>query len=87
LVVGEIMAHANELVIDLDAEDVGRIAQWAEIARRAGKGKVQLKLVVSFNYENMRILILTGQIPQEDVPKIMAENPDFAEWYKQQGHI
>ncbi|HEU0016960.1 MAG TPA: hypothetical protein VFQ31_01165 [Methyloceanibacter sp.] len=81
------MAHANELVIDLDAEDVGRIAQWAEIARRAGRGKVQLKLVVSFNYENMRILILTGQIPQEDVPKIMAENPDFAEWYKQQGHI
>jgi len=81
------MVHANELVIDLDAEDVGRIAQWAEIARRAGKGKVKLKLVVSFNYENMRILILTGQIPQEDVPKIMAENPDFAELYKQQGHI
>ena len=81
------MAHANELIIDLDAEDVGRIAQWAEIAKRAGKGKVQLRLVVSFNYENMRVLILTGQIPQEEVPKIMAENPEFAKWYRQQGHI
>jgi hypothetical protein len=81
------MAHANEPVIDLDAEDVGHIAHWAEIARRASKGKVQLRLVVSFNYENMRVLILTGQIPQEDVPKIMSENSDFAEWYKQQGHV
>lgn len=25
--------------------------------------------------------IRSGQVPQEDVPKIMAEKPDFAKWY------
>ena len=28
--------------------------------------------------------IRTGQVPDEDVPKIMNENSEFAKWYKQE---
>lgn len=28
-------------------------------------------------------LIRSGQIPQEDVPKLLQENPEFAKWYRE----
>ena len=35
------------------------------------------------DFETWRILILTGQIPDEEVPKLLADNPDFARWYRE----
>ena len=35
-------------------------------------------------YETYLLLILSGQILQEDVPKLLWENPAFAEWYRGQ---
>jgi hypothetical protein len=35
------------------------------------------------DYETYLLLILSGQIPQEDVPQLLAENPDFARWYRE----
>ena len=37
-------------------------------------------------YEVYKAIILSGQIPQEDVPSLLADNPKFAEWYKKQSH-
>jgi hypothetical protein len=34
-------------------------------------------------YETYILLILSGQIPQEDVPRLLADNPDFARWYRE----
>ena len=34
-------------------------------------------------FETYWVLIVTGQIPDEEVPKLLAENPDFARWYRQ----
>ena len=34
-------------------------------------------------YETYRLLILSGQISDEEVPKLLAENPDFARWYRE----
>jgi hypothetical protein len=33
-------------------------------------------------FENYRDLILSGQIEQQDVSKLMDENPTFAMWYR-----
>lgn len=33
-------------------------------------------------FEALAACIRTGQIPQEDVPKLLEANPEFAEWYK-----
>jgi hypothetical protein len=35
-------------------------------------------------YETYLLLILSGQVPQEDVPRLLQENPAFAEWYRGQ---
>lgn len=35
------------------------------------------------NFTDYEIAILGGQIPQEDVPKIMEENPEFASYYRE----
>lgn len=34
-------------------------------------------------FEALASCIRSGQVPDEDVPKIMAENPDFAAWYRE----
>ena len=36
-------------------------------------------------FEALAACIRTGQVPQEDVPKLLAANPEFAEWYKANG--
>jgi hypothetical protein len=35
------------------------------------------------DYETYLLLILSGQIPQEEVPRLLADNPDFARWYRE----
>lgn len=35
------------------------------------------------NFIDYEIAILGGQIQQEDVPKIMEENPEFASFYRE----
>jgi hypothetical protein len=32
-------------------------------------------------FETWEALILSGQIPQEDVPNLLSDNPAFAAWY------
>jgi len=32
-------------------------------------------------YETFWLLIQSGQIPDEEVPRLLADNPDFARWY------
>lgn len=34
-------------------------------------------------FELYEACILTGQIEQRDVPKLLAENPEFEAWYKE----
>jgi hypothetical protein len=34
------------------------------------------------SFEAYEICILSGQVPQERVPDLLEENPDFAAWYK-----
>jgi hypothetical protein len=33
-------------------------------------------------FEAYESCILTGQVPQEEVPRLLTENPDFAAWYR-----
>ena len=33
-------------------------------------------------FEAYEIIILTGQVGHEEVPKLLDENPAFAEWYR-----
>jgi hypothetical protein len=33
------------------------------------------------DYDNVRAMILSGQIPQEDVPDLLQRNKRFALWY------
>lgn len=34
-------------------------------------------------FETYETIILSGQMPQEDAPKFMQENPEFARWYRE----
>ncbi len=34
-------------------------------------------------YELYLQVIRTGQMPDQDVPKVLEENPDFAKWYRE----
>jgi hypothetical protein len=41
----------------------------------------QARSVLSL-FEALAACIRTGQVPQEDVPKLLEANPEFAAWYK-----
>lgn len=39
--------------------------------------------ILPHQFETYWMLIVTGQIPDEEVPKLLDENPDFARWYQE----
>lgn len=42
--------------------------------------------IAAEQFEIYRDLILSGQIDQQDVPKLLADNAAFSIWYCQQRH-
>jgi len=34
-------------------------------------------------FETFWLLIQSGQIPDEEVPRLLADNPEFARWYRE----
>lgn len=34
------------------------------------------------SFETYEILILSGQVPDDDIQALLRENPDFAKWYR-----
>lgn len=49
-------------------------------------GSLELHIVEGGKDEifgHMLDVIRSGQVPEECVPQIMEENPDFAKWYKE----
>jgi len=43
----------------------------------------RVSVVGSDQFEAFEAIILSDQMPPEDVPRFLNDNPDFAEWYKE----
>jgi hypothetical protein len=40
-------------------------------------------MIAEADFETWAALIRSGQIAQQDAPKLLAENPAFAAWYRE----
>lgn len=56
--------------------------------RRLNRADKMRQEIESKDFETFRSIILSDQIPHEDVPRLLEDNPAFSEWYKEQrvGH-